>query len=154
MAKRFDVVGTGYVPCNKRRFQGEIVLYRPCYGIVSVKCNDKMLIGMSRDEYDPAVGMRVDAFMEVKTYTKGCEHYDTEKNGRMCYGGIRFDCDLFMEVTFAKRGYTGDIRDLLPRALKEIKWPTDPKRYFLIQTNGEFWDRPLPMGVRPRKVRA
>lgn len=37
MAKKFDVVGTGYVPCNKRRFQGEIILYRPCYGIVSVE---------------------------------------------------------------------------------------------------------------------
>ena len=90
----------------------------------------------------------VRTFMEVKTYTKGCEHYDTENNGRMCYGGIRFDCDLFTEVAFAKRGYTGDIRDLLPKALKEIKWPTDPKRYFLLQTNGEFWDRPSPMGVR------
>ena len=154
MAKKFDVVGSGYVPCNKRRFQGEIIFYRPCYGIVSVNCNDKMLVGMHRDVYDPAVGMLADAYMEVKTYTKGCEHFDAENNGRMCYGGIRFDCDLFKEVPFSKRGYTGDIRDLLPRALKMIKWPTDPKRYFLLQTNGEFWDRPLPMGVRPRKVRA
>lgn len=140
MAKKFDVVATGYVPCNKRRFQGEIILYLPCYGIVSVKCDGKMLIGM-----------RADAFMEVKTYTSLCEHYDEENNGRMCYGGIRFACNRFTKVAFERRGYTGDIRDLLPKALNEIKWPTDPKRYILLQTNGEFWDRPLPIGIRPRK---
>lgn len=37
MAKKFDVVGSGYVPCNKKRFrEARLVFFRPGWGIISV----------------------------------------------------------------------------------------------------------------------
>ena len=50
--KRFDVIGSGFVRCNKRRWKdAKLVLFRPGYGVVSLEFME-LGVGERRDERD------------------------------------------------------------------------------------------------------
>ena len=68
MAKKFDVVGSGYVPCNKKRFrEARLVFFRPGWGIISVEFGNGLKVGMRRDERDEK-GRLKDDFVRVIEY--------------------------------------------------------------------------------------
>lgn len=150
MAKKFDVVGSGYVPCNKKRFrEARLVFFRPGWGIISVQFGNGLKVGMRRDERDEK-GRLKDDFVKVVLYT----------GDKMCdIGHKSFDAKEFRglglwesrstEFMFSRKAYPeGDLRDVVPDALSEAGLPNDRKRFFLIGKSGKFWDRPFPMGVR------
>lgn len=150
MAKKFDIIGSGYVPCNKKRFrEARLVFFRPGWGIISVEFGNGLKVGMRRDERDEKGRLKND-FVRVIEYRgdKICDigHKSYAKEFR----GLGFWESSSTEFMFSRKAYpTGDLRDIIPDALKEAglankNW----KRFFLLSKQGEFWDRPLPMGAK------
>lgn len=150
MAKKFDVVGSGYVPCNKKRFrEARLVFFRPGWGIISVEFGNGLKVGMRRDERDEK-GRLKDDFVRVIEYhgDQMCD-ISSETAEASKFRGIGFWESSSTEYGFSRKAYhTGDLRDIIPDALKEAGLPNDWKRFFLLSKQGEFWDRPLPKGVR------
>lgn len=151
MAKKFDVVGSGYVPCNKKRFrEARLVFFRPGWGIISVEFGNGLKVGMRRDERDEKGRLKND-FIRVILYTgdKMCDI--GHKSYANEFRGLGFWESSSTEFMFSRKAYpTGDLRDIIPDALKEAVLPNDWERFFLLSKQGEFWDRPLPMGAKGR----
>ena len=147
MAKKFDVVGSGYVPCNKKRFrEARLVFFRPGWGIISVEFGNGLKVWMRRDERDDK-GRLKDDFVRVIAYEGnqmfdiGYESFDTND-----FRGIGFLESSSTEFMFSRKAYPeGDIRSIVPDALKEAGIPNDSKRFFLIGKSGEFCDRYSPI---------
>lgn len=154
MAKKLDVIGTGWVPCNKKRWRdAKLVLYRPGCGIVSVEFMD-LQVGDRRDERDEN-GRLVDFKVRISEYGRKigelrCNFADGES-----YDGIVLYRSSTTDYGFAKRSWpSGDIRELARKALRLHGWNVSPKRYFLLATAGDFWNRPSPQGAPADKDRS
>ena len=122
--KKFNVVGTGYVPCNKYKWKdARLVLYRPGYGIVSIRFSetfDSIVIAECQGDKVGAIG--------------------SDLADGSSWSGICFWADRVIDVSFSRKEYpSGDIRDMVDLALRTIEWPVEPKKYFLIGRSGEFW---------------
>jgi hypothetical protein len=150
MAKKFDVVGTGYVPCNKKRFrEARLVFFRTGWGIISVEFGNGLKVGMRRDERDEK-GRLKDDFVKVSLYAgdKMCDIVHKSVDAKEFRGLGLWESSL-TEFMFSRKAYPeGDLRSIVPDALKEAGLPNDSKRFFLIGKFGKFWGRPLPMGAR------
>ena len=150
MKKRFYVCGNGYVPCNKKRFrEARLVFFRPGWGIISIEFGNGLKVGMRRDERDEK-GRLKDDFVRVIKYNGdqmcdiGHKSFDTKE-----FHGLGFWESSSTEFMFSRKAYPeGDLRSIVPDALKEAGLPNDSKRFFLIGKSGKFWERPSPMGVR------
>ena len=150
MAKKFDVVGSGYVPCNKKRFrEARLVFFRPGWGIIIVEFGNGLKVGMRRDERD-GKGHLKDYFVRIIEYNvdQMCDivhkSFDTNE-----FRGIGFWESYCTEFMFSRKSYPeGDLRSIVPDALKEAGIPNDRKRFFLIGKYGKFWYRDFPVGVR------
>lgn len=144
---KFDVIGSGWVPCNKNRWRdARLVICRPGYGIVSLEFMD-LDIGERRDERDEN-GKLIDCKVRMAEYggkigDLGCDFANGES-----YRGIIFYEVGTIDFGFSKRSWpSGDLREIAPAALKYAGWPTSPRGYFLLAKHGEFWDRPSPKGA-------
>ena len=142
---RFDVIGSGWVPCNKKRWKdAKIVLFYQGHGIVSLEFM-KLGVGERRDERDDN-GNLIDRKVRIVEYGPkigevGCDF----AKGESCRGIIFYE-NRRTDFTFSTKSWpSGDIRELAPAALKDVGWPTSRTGYFLLAKNGEFWDRPAPM---------
>ena len=149
--KKFDVIGSGFVPCNKERWRNaRLVLFCLGRGIVSLEFSD-LLIGDRRDERDEK-GNLVDCNVKITEYggkigDLGCDFANGES-----YSGIVFYEVGIYDFGFSKRSWpSGDLREIAPAALKDAGWPTSPRGYFLLAKNGDFWERPAPKGAPNRK---
>lgn len=146
--KKFDVVGTGYVPCNKHRWKNaRLVLFRPGWGIVSVAfsnmCPDRDGALRTGDKAVDSTIMVSECHCD-KISDFGADVFDGKS-----WNGICFWADGAFALGFSFKDYpSGDIRDMVDMALRHIGWPVEPKKYFLVGKSGEFWDRPSPMGAR------
>lgn len=148
----FDVIGSGYVPCNKKRWRdARIVLFCPGHGIVSLEFME-LGVGERRDERD-GNGNLINRKVRVveygpKTGEIGFDFADGES-----YGGIFFYENGRSDFGFSTKSWNrGDIREIAPAALKDASWPTSPREYFLVAKSGEFWDRPAPIGVGRKEM--
>lgn len=149
--KKFDVIGSGFVPCNKIRWRNaRLVLCRPGYGIVSLEFKD-LGIGDRRDERDEN-GKLIDCKVRITEYGGkvgdiGCDFANGES-----YSGIIFYEIGILDFGFSKRSWpSGDLREIAPAALKDAGWPTSPRGYFLLAKHGDFWEHPSPKGAPNRK---
>lgn len=148
MAKKFDVVGSGYVPCNKYRWKdASLVLFRPGWGMVEVAFSNRY---PSRDGALQIGDKVTDSTVVVtechcdKIGDIGIDMADGKSRSGICFWE-----DRVFELGFSFNDYpSGDIRDMVDTALRHIGWPVEPKKYFLVGKSGEFWDRPSPMGAR------
>lgn len=145
--KTFDVIGSGWVSCNKNRWRdARLVLCRPGHGIVSLAFAD-LAIGDRRDQRD-ANGNLIDGKVRVVYYGSRVGDLGRSFANGESYGGIVFYEEYRTDFMFAKRSWPrGDLRELAPSVLKDVGWPTSPKGYFLLAKSGEFWDRPAPKGA-------
>ena len=150
--KKFDVIRTGYVKCNKYRWRdAKLVMFRPGIGIMSLEFK-ALPIGEKRDERDDR-GNLIDFKVVVSEYRRkvgeiGCDFANGES-----YSGIVFYNSKTTELGFSKRSWrSGDIREIAPFALKMAGLPDNPKGYCLIAEVGEFWDRPSPIMSRTRVI--
>ena len=150
-SKKFDVIGSGWVPCNKRRWRdARMVLCRPGYGIVELSFRD-LDIGERRDDRDKD-GNLINCKVRVIEYGSkigdvGCNF----ANGESYHGIVFYQIGVF-DFGFSKASWpSGDIREIAPEALKNAGWPSSPKGYFLLAKQGDFWERPAPKGAPNRK---
>lgn len=137
----FDVVGNGYVPCNKKRWRdARLILYRPCYGIVSM-------------QFAPmGNGNLCDFLVQTVEYGDRICDFGSDLATGESFSGITFWVRDRHDVFLSRKTYpSGDIREIAPFVLKEIKWPTEPQKYYLMAKIGEFWERPWPMGYKPKE---
>ena len=140
--RKFDIVGTGYVPCNKFRCKNaRLVLFRPGYGVVSIA------FGGAAEGYDSSVV--VQEYARDKIADIGADMANGESWRGICLWADRTTTIPFNESDFV----SGDIRDVAWQSLKKIGWPTDRKRYFLVGKSGEFHDRPFPSDCPQRESR-
>lgn len=145
----FDVLWNGYVPCNKRRWRdARLVMYRHSYGIISMEFAP-LGVGDRRDERDEKGNLK-DFWVKTVEYGEKIGDIGADFANGESYGGIIFWARDRHDVFLSKKTYpSGDIREIAPVVLKEIMWPTDPRRYHLMSKSGEFWDRQYPMGYNP-----
>ena len=147
--KKFDVVGTGYVPCNKHRWKdARLVLFRPGWGIVSVSFSNRYIGhgGALRIE-DKTVDSTV---VVSECHCDKISDFGADMSGGRSWNGICFMANGVFELGFSFKDYpSGDIRDMVDMALRRIGWPVEPKKYFLVGKSGEFWDRPFPFEDGP-----
>ena len=144
----FDVVANGYVPCNKRRWRdARIVMYCRSYGIISMEFAP-LGVGDRRDERDEEGNLK-DFCVKTVVYGDKIGDIGADFANGESYGGIIFWARDRHDVFLSKKTYpSGDIREIAPVVLKEIKWPTYPQQYHLMSKSGEFWERPRPMGYK------
>lgn len=147
----FDVIGSGWVPCNKRRWQdAKIVLSRPGYGIVSLEFME-LGVGERRDERDEK-GNPINCKVRVVEYGPKIGEIRSDFANGESYRGVIFYENARFDFGFSKRSWpSGDLRDIAPAALKDAGWPTSPRGYFLLAKNGDFWEHPWPKGAPNRK---
>ena len=147
----FDVVANGYVPCNKRRWRdARLVLYRPGYGMVSMQFAP-IGIGDPMKERDENGNLKN---FSVKTVEYGDRIGDigTDFANGESFAGLVFWARDRHDVFLSKKTHpSGDIREIAPFVLDEIKWSTEPRGYLLVAKSGEFWERPWPMGYKPKE---
>lgn len=146
--KKFDVVGTGYVPCNKHKWKdARLVLFRPGCGIVSVAFSSEHL---GRDGALRTGDGAVDSTVMVsECHCDKISDFGADVSDGKSWNGICFWADGVFALGFSFKDYpSGDIRDMVDMALRHIGWSVEPKKYFLVGKSGEFWDRPSPMGAR------
>lgn len=141
----FDVIGSGWVPCNKKRWRdAKLVLFRAGYGIVSLEFMG-LGVGERRDERDEN-GNLINCKVRVVEYRQKIGEIGSDFANGESYRGIIFYESGSFDFGFSKKTWnSGDIREIAPVALKEAGWPVYPKEwYYLIAKSGEFWDRPYP----------
>ena len=150
--KKFDVIGSGFIPCNKIRWRNaRLVLCRPGYGIVSLEFKD-LDIGDRRDERDEN-GKLIDCKVRICEYGGRIGDLGRDFANGDSYSGIIFYEVGTYDFGFSKRSWpSGDLRELVPAALKDAGWPTSPKRYYLLAKQGDFWDRPYPKGYKRKET--
>lgn len=149
----FDVIGSGYVRCNKKRWKdAKLVLFRPGYGIVSLEFME-LGVGERRDERDEN-GNLINCKVHVTEYGPKIGEIGTDFANGESYRGIIFYESGRFDFGFSKKTWnSGDIREIAPAALKEAGWPIYPKdSYYLIAKSGEFWDRPYPKGYKRKET--
>ena len=147
----FDVIGSGYVCCNRRRWKdAKLVLFRPGYGIVSLEFME-LGVGERRDERDEN-GNLINCKVHVTEYGPKIGGIGTDFANGESYRGIIFYESGRFDFEFSKRSWpSGDLREIAPAALKDAGWPTSPRGYFLLAKQGDFWERPAPKGAPNRK---
>ena len=147
----FDVIGSGYVRCNKKRWKdAKLVLFRPGYGIVSLEFME-LGVGERRDERD-GKGNLINRKVHVVEYGPKIGEIGSEfANGESYRGIIFYENGRFDFWCSTKSWNRGDIREIAPAALKDAGWPTSPMGYFLLAKRGEFWDRPCPKGYKGKE---
>lgn len=148
---------SGYIPCNKRRFwDAELVFFRPGFGFVHVAFGSgENLTEEDLDQRDEK-GNEIDDYLMIYTYTDEPDvgswirvYPGKEEIGKP---GLRFaETDGAQQLFSRKSHRSGDLREFLPEAFAMVGFPRDVKGYFLVGKYGQFWDRPHPLGYRPKK---
>ena len=148
----FYVIGSGCVPCNKKRWRdAKIVLLRPGYGIVSLEFME-LGVGERHDERDDK-GNLINRKVHVVEYGPKIGEIGSDfANGESFRGIIFYENGMFNFGFSTKSWNMGDIREIAPAALKDAGWPTSPMGYFLLAKRGEFWDRPCPKGYKRKET--
>lgn len=150
------VCKTGYIKCNKRRYwDAALILFRPGYGIIRVaygaggNLTDEDLEQRDRNNH------KIDDYLYITVYQKDPRDDSfrplSDRNPEKCIPGLLFEETDGGQLLFSHKSWpNGDIREMLPEAFDFMGWPKDVKGYYLIGYDGQFWDRPLPLGVRKR----
>lgn len=148
----FDVIGSGWVPCNKKRWRdAKLVLFRSGYGIVSLEFME-LGVGERRDERDDK-GNLINRKVHVVEYGPKIGEIGSDFANGESFRGIIFYENGRFDFGFSTKSWNrGDIREIAPAALKDAGWPTSPMGYFLLAKRGEFWDRPCPKGYERKET--
>ena len=146
---------SGYIPCNKRGFlDAELVFFRPGFGFVRVAFSRGGNLADEDKAQRDAKGNRIDDYLMIYTYT-GKPDESTWQD--MCslerpVPGLFFEQTDGVQQLIARKSHrSGDLREFLPEAFAIVDFPRDVKGYFLVGKYGQFWDRPHPLGYRPKK---
>ena len=147
----------GYIPCNKRRFwDAELVFFRPGFGFVRVAFGSGENLSAEDMDMRDENGNKIDDYLIIYTYTGEPDegswiHVFPEKD-EIGKCGLRFvETDGAQQLFSRKSHRSGDLREFLPEAFAMVDFPRDLKGYFLVRKYGQFWDRPHPLGYRPKK---
>jgi hypothetical protein len=147
--KRPEKVANGFLPANSSPYNGAYILFRPGLGIVRVGFGNGMNGPDEEDQYPDCNGNIVDDYVYIQCYGGNPEDGSWLRSVVQLPGHSQkqesIDGLLFMEedgfnMLFSRKSYqSGDLRDLLKKALKCINWPIDVEhRYFLLGTEGEM----------------
>lgn len=148
---------SGYIPCNKRRFwDAELVFFRPGFGFVRVAFGSGDNLADEDTAQRDAKGNKIDDYLMIYTYTgepdEGSWIHVYPEKGEVGKCGLRFEETDGAQQLFARKSHrSGDLREFLPEAFAMVGFPRDVKGYFLVGKYGQFWDRPYPLGYRPKK---
>lgn len=147
MARRaINVCKTGYIKCNKRRFwDAAVILYRPNVGLIRVAFGSGDNLVDEDIEQKDVNGNRIDDYLYITTYEAPAEESGSAS-------GIVFpETDGGIMLFSHKSWPSGDIRDMIPEALDFMGWPARMKDYYVVGYEGQFWERPHPLGYRPKE---
>lgn len=149
---------SGYIPCNKRRFwDAELVFFRPGFGLVRVAFGDGSNLDADDTDQRDAKGNKIDDYLMIYTYTGepavgSWFRVYPWKGDEIGKCGLRFAETGGAQQLFSRKSHrSGDLREFLPEAFAMVGFPRDVKGYFLVGKYGQFWDRPHPIGYRPKK---
>ena len=148
---------SGYIPCNKRRFwDAELVFFRPGFGFVWVAFGRGGNLTDEDTDQKDAKGNQIDDYLMIYTYTGvpdlGSWVHTYPGKGEVREHGLVFaETDGVQQLFSRKSHRSGDLREFLPEAFAMVGFPKDVKGYFLVGKYGQFWDRPHPLGYRPKK---
>jgi len=139
------VCADGYVPCNRYRYEGRYLFYRPGIGVVSIGFVNDHDGSLGCDVY----GNRADGAVSVITLSgRTLRVNDTGLSNGVSLSSSGTSRYL---LPFSKKVFaSGDLRSFVMPALALAGWPSDfKKRYYLLGSDGEVWDCVAP--VRRRK---
>lgn len=141
--------------CNKRRFwDAALTFFRPGYGLIRVAFGDGTNLSDEDCAQKDRHGNRIDGYLYIMTYAGQPEEGSwkpsfVNKDGELTASGLLFkESDGFQYLFSRKSWPRGDLRDFLPEAFTCMGWPKELKGYILMGYEGQFWDRPDPIGCR------
>lgn len=107
-------------------------------------------------EQRDAKGNKIDDYLMIYTYidepVEDCWVPSYPEKGHISKSGLLFaETDGAQQLFSRKSHRSGDLREFLPEAFAMVGFPRDVKGYFLVGKYGQFWNKPYPLGYRPKK---
>lgn len=155
-ARRYEKIGSGWIPANRRKWKGGMILFCPNAGFVRIAFGTgDNLTGEDCDLRDPD-GNRIDDYVYIQTYDHRKTYDGSFTSARIVREG---DTErpvlsgLFCEETDGaqllishKSHPDGDLRDFIRPALEMVGFPTRPGGLYLVNTQGAFNWNGAPAG--------